>query len=66
MADTVSYIDKEKELNIQEDDGFFLLKLDKLFDEYALSIIVRREVLQKVYDVLPSSLFDCPIYGELE
>ncbi|QRI55357.1 hypothetical protein JQS73_03035 [Clostridium botulinum] len=51
---------------MQEDDDFFLLKLYKLFDEYALSIIGRREVLEKVCDVLPSNLFDCPIYSELE
>ncbi|WP_242844830.1 hypothetical protein [Clostridium botulinum] len=43
-----------------------MLKLYKLFDEYALSIIGRREVLEKVCDVLPSNLFDCPIYSELE
>ncbi|WP_236884323.1 hypothetical protein [Clostridium botulinum] len=44
----------------------FFVKIDKLFDEYALSIIGRREVPQKVYDVLPSNLSDCPIYSELE
>lgn len=42
------------------------VKIHKLFDEYALSIIGRREVPQKVYDVLPSNLSDCPIYSELE
>ncbi|EKN39142.1 hypothetical protein CFSAN001627_23084, partial [Clostridium botulinum CFSAN001627] len=38
MIDTTLYIDKETEVNIQEDDDSFLLKLDKLFD-YDLSII---------------------------
>ncbi|PIH02829.1 hypothetical protein [Clostridium combesii] len=65
MIDTTLYIDKETEVNIQEDDDSFLLKLDKLFD-YDLSIIGRREVFEKVCDVLESNLFDCPSYRELE
>ncbi|EEZ28333.1 hypothetical protein MHI65_000581 [Clostridium botulinum] len=42
-----------------------MLKLDKLFD-YDLSIIGRREVFEKVCDVLERNLFDCPSYKELE
>ncbi len=65
MVDTTLYIDKETEVNIQEKDDSFLLKLDRLFD-YDLSIVGRREVFEKVCDVLESNLFDCPSYRELE
>jgi len=65
VIDTTLYLDKETEVNVEQENDFFLLKLDKLFD-YDLNIVAKREVFEKVYKVLESNLFDCPSYTELE
>ncbi|HDK7158952.1 TPA: hypothetical protein PTV68_002486 [Clostridium botulinum] len=65
MLSTTLYMDKETELNIEEVDNRFCLKLNKLFD-YDLSIVGQREVFEKIYEILEQNLYDELTYKELE
>ncbi|MHB9946932.1 hypothetical protein CF095_16350 [Clostridium botulinum] len=65
MLTTTLYANKEFEVNIEETENTFCLKLSKLFD-YDLSIIGTRDVFEKIYQMLENNLFDCPRYRELE
>ncbi|RUT53405.1 hypothetical protein NPD9_1720 [Clostridium botulinum] len=65
MLSTTLYMDKETELNIEEVDNRFCLKLSKKFD-YDLSIVCTREVLEKIQNFLGKNLYDELTYKELE
>ncbi|EJO5348378.1 hypothetical protein NRP93_002502 [Clostridium botulinum] len=65
MLSTTLYIDKEAELNMEQMDSRFCLKLSKLF-EYDLSIIGKKDVFEKIHEVLEKNLFDCQRDKELE
>lgn len=57
MLSTTLYMDKETELNIEEVDNRFCLKLNKLFD-YDLSIVGERQTFEKLLEFLEQNLYD--------
>ncbi|NFC76714.1 hypothetical protein EXM99_08135 [Clostridium botulinum] len=65
MLSTTLYMDQETELNIEEVDNRFCLKLNKLFD-YNLSIVGQREVFEKLHEFLEKNLYDELTYEKLE
>nr|WP_205611226.1 hypothetical protein [Clostridium sporogenes] len=57
-------MDQETELNIEEVDNRFCLKLNKLFD-YDLSIVGQREVFEKLLELIEQNLYDETTTNEL-
>ncbi|NFP92382.1 hypothetical protein [Clostridium sporogenes] len=64
MLSTTLYMDQETELNIEEVDNRFCLKLNKLFD-YDLSIVGQREVFEKLLELIEQNLYDETTTNEL-
>ncbi|NFM26203.1 hypothetical protein FDB84_17620 [Clostridium sporogenes] len=64
MLNSTLYADKETQLSIDQQDNSFCLKLNKSLD-YDLSIVGRREVFEKIYEVLEQNLYDDDTNSEL-
>ncbi|NFO72095.1 hypothetical protein FDC51_18445, partial [Clostridium botulinum] len=57
MLSTTLYMNKETELNIEEVDNRFCLKLSQLFS-YDLSIVGERQTFEKLLEFLEQNLYD--------
>jgi translation initiation factor 2B subunit (eIF-2B alpha/beta/delta family) len=64
MLNSTLYADKETQLSMDQQDNSFCLKLNKSLD-YDLSIVGRREVFEKIYEVLEQNLYDEDTNNEL-
>lgn len=64
MLTTTLYANNEVDINIEEHDERFCLKLSKMFD-YDLSIVGKRQVFEELLELLEQNLYDETTTNEL-